>query len=205
MTLTRLQRQVAQVFFALPEAEGFAVAGGAGLLARDLIDRRTRDLDLFGVPPVDVHAAAGALEAAADRQGWTSSRIREGPSFVRLTISDGEETLVVDLAADPATERATLTELGPTLHERDLAAGKLLALWHRLEARDYADVYRLARRFGPDALIEWATARDAGFAPALLVDALHGHARWSDEDLQVHGVAAGELRAFFDDWAQRLA
>lgn len=205
MSLTAFQRRVARLFFELPESEGFAVAGGAALIARDLIDRATRDLDLFADPPADVHEAAGALEDAVGRKGWSCHRVREGPSFVRLVISDHDETLVVDLAVDPATETATMTELGPTLTVRDLAAGKLLALWHRLEARDYVDVHLLAQRFGRTALTEWAAARDAGFAAHLLVDALRGHERWSDDELRAVGVDPSDLRTFFDGWADELA
>ncbi len=47
--ITALQRAVAELFFSLPESAGFAVAGGAALIARDLVDRGTRDVDLFTV------------------------------------------------------------------------------------------------------------------------------------------------------------
>ncbi|MCM3887337.1 hypothetical protein [Frankia sp. R82] len=50
--ITSLQRAVARIFFGLPESVGFAVAGGAALIARDLVDRETRDVDLFtALPP----------------------------------------------------------------------------------------------------------------------------------------------------------
>ena len=48
--LTALQVQVARVFFALPESAGFLVAGGAALIGQELVDRETRDLDLFASP-----------------------------------------------------------------------------------------------------------------------------------------------------------
>ena len=47
--LTDFQVQVARIFFALPESAGFLVAGGAALIAQELVDRETRDLDLLEV------------------------------------------------------------------------------------------------------------------------------------------------------------
>jgi len=43
--LTAFQMEVARLFFALPESEGFLLAGGAALLAQHLTARSTEDLD----------------------------------------------------------------------------------------------------------------------------------------------------------------
>jgi hypothetical protein len=48
--LTPLQERIAEIVSGLPEARGFALAEGSGLLVRGLIDRQTRDLDYFTVP-----------------------------------------------------------------------------------------------------------------------------------------------------------
>ena len=48
MPLSDLQQRVAEIVFALDESEGFALAGGGGLIAHDVVDRTTRDLDCFG-------------------------------------------------------------------------------------------------------------------------------------------------------------
>lgn len=45
--LTAFQMEVARLFFALPESEGFLLAGGAALLAQRLTARSTEDLDFF--------------------------------------------------------------------------------------------------------------------------------------------------------------
>jgi hypothetical protein len=45
--LTPLQIQATRLFFSLPQSAGFAVAGGAALIAQGLIQRPTRDVDLF--------------------------------------------------------------------------------------------------------------------------------------------------------------
>ena len=57
--LSHSQLDVAAAFFALSESEGFVVVGGAALLALELIDRPTEDLDFF--PTI-------RLESATQRQ-----------------------------------------------------------------------------------------------------------------------------------------
>ena len=61
------------------------------------------------------------------------------------------EDLIIDLGRDsPPEEPVATTDLGPTLSPRDLAARKTLALFGRAEARDFAAVYDLGRRYGRD-------------------------------------------------------
>ena len=43
--LSPLQQRVARILAALSEAENFALGGGAALIVRGDIDRRTRDID----------------------------------------------------------------------------------------------------------------------------------------------------------------
>ena len=71
---------------------------------------------------------------------------------------EGEEVLV-DLAIDSPPRTAPIfTLLGPTLAPRELAGRKLLSLFGRAEARDFADAYVLAHRFGKALLIEQAAS-----------------------------------------------
>ncbi len=73
--LTPLQVEATRLFFSLPASAGFAVAGGAALIARGLITRPTQDVDLFLLDTQlsTVASAAAALETAMDREGWSHS------------------------------------------------------------------------------------------------------------------------------------
>jgi hypothetical protein len=121
--LTDLQRAVLEMFFSLPEAEGFVLAGGAGLVAAGLSTRPTQDLDLFGVDEVvGVGPAADALESACRTRGWSIERIRDSATFRRLIIRRNDEELLVDLAIDsPPLTAPTTTALGPTYPTEELA------------------------------------------------------------------------------------
>ena len=48
MPLSEIQLRTATIILALPEAAGFALAGGAALVIHEIVDRGTKDLDCFG-------------------------------------------------------------------------------------------------------------------------------------------------------------
>jgi hypothetical protein len=206
--LTPLQVEATQLFFSLPQSAGFAVAGGAALIEQGLIQRQTRDVDLFLLDRAasTITSAAASFETAIGERGWSHQRVIDQSDFVRLQITGSGESLIVDLGRDsPAEEPVDATDLGPTLSARDLAARKTLALFGRAEARDFTDVYDLARRFGRDQLLDWAAQDDPGFDNQIFANVLTSIERLSDEDLPVQARHASELRAYFRDWAAELA
>jgi hypothetical protein len=97
------------------------------------------------------------------------------------------------------------TPAGPTLAPEELAGHKLLALFDRAAARDFADVYVLARRFGKDMLLARATQIDAGFNPQALAGMIATLDRFTDNEIPVpDGSSAAELRAFYVTWRSEL-
>jgi hypothetical protein len=206
--LTAFQIEVSQLFFSLPESSGFAVAGGAALIVRGLIQRHTRDIDLFLLDSESptVTAAAASFEAVMSTHGWTHERLINQQEFVRLLVSNDHENLIVDLGRDsPAEEPPDNTDLGPTLVARDLAARKTLALFGRAEARDFTDVYALARRYGRDTLLQWAAASDSGFDRRVFAEMIASLDRLADEDLPVDAAQVPDVRNFFSEWANKLS
>ena len=122
--------------------QGISAGRGAALLAQHLTTRPTEDLDFFTAPDRGhVPAARDALEAAAREQGWAAERIHDSDTFCRLVIRSGAAEVVTDLAVDtPPDFPASITAAGPTLAPEELAGRKLLALFDRAAARDFADV-----------------------------------------------------------------
>ena len=99
----------------------------------------------------------------------------------------------------------SVTPAGPTLAPEELAGHKLLALFDRAAARDFADVYVLARRFGKDALITRAAQIEAGFDTTVLADMMATLDRFTDSEIPVpSGSSAAELRAFYAAWRSEL-
>lgn len=175
-------------------------------MAQELTERPTRDLDFFSSPGVgSVPEAREATEHAAQQRGWEVRRIQRSETFSRLQITGMDEVLIVDLAIDAGPARATIvTKLGPSYDPAELAGRKTIALFDRAEARDFADVYRLVRRFGRQELLDRAAEVDGGFnlgVMALMMDSLD---RFTDAEIPVEADDVGKLRTYFRDWVREL-
>lgn len=164
MPLSALQERVAAVVTALPESDGFVLAGGAAMAAHGVLDRTTRDLDYFGGP--DQAAAVGgladAVEQALTAQGVTVTRIREWDTFVRLRVEGADDECEVDIGIDYRALGVTSTQYGPTLELPELSANKVLAIFARTEPRDFVDLAELTQRIPFAESIALATEKDPG-------------------------------------------
>lgn len=129
--LSPLQEQVGRIVDALPEADGFALAGGAALVVTRVVDRATRDLGFFGPSADDVDRLVPAVESASAAAGLTVRRERSSRGFARLTVVLGDDATELDLAADARIRPVETGPLGPMLSAEDLGADKLLALFDR--------------------------------------------------------------------------
>ena len=176
--LTTFQVHIGRIFFGLKDSHGFLVAGGAGLLASALINRSTQDIDLFASTPVtSVAQAKTSFLRALKRRGYNVELIHDSPTFCRLLITTRDDQLLIDLAIDsPPHDLPTVTVLGPTMGPRELAGRKLLALFGRAEARDFADMYVLAQRLDRDHLLSQAAELD------LALTAAYSHRCWELSD-----------------------
>lgn len=202
--LTPFQRQVALVFFALPAAEGFLLAGGAALVAQELSDRPTQDLDLFTARADGLPEARDAFESAAHAHGWAVTRIKDSPTFCRLEVH-GDVDLMVDLALEsPPVGPSIVTLLGPSYGPEELSGRKLLALFDRAAPRDFVDVFNLAARYDKATLIAWARRVDGGMDDGVLADMIGMLGKYRDADLPISGAETPSLRAFFAEWQATL-
>jgi len=104
-----------------------------------------RHLEFFTRPGVgDIPTARDALEIATARHGWHVGRHTDTAAFCRLIIH-GPESPLVELAVDAASGNPPAASfVGPTFAPDELAGRKVIALFDRAAARDFADVYVLA-------------------------------------------------------------
>ena len=79
--LSPLQERIARIIAGLSEAEDFALAGGGALIVRGDIDRKTRDLDFFGLSAAAVDRLVPVAELALQKASLRVTRVQEGPGF----------------------------------------------------------------------------------------------------------------------------
>ena len=126
------------------------------------------------------------------------------PTFCRMVVS-GPQDVLVDLALDsPPTLGSAASVAGPTFAVEELAGRKTIALFDRAEARDFADVYALAQRYGKETLLARASDIDPGFDTAVFADMLRTLNRFTDDELPTDPTEIQHLRNFFATWATDL-
>ena len=199
------QIEVAQMFFSLPASDGFLLAGGGALLASGLTSRPTQDLDFFGEKGrVNVGEMSEQFLKAVEVRGWECDVLQSDAFFVRLQVKGTGEVLV-DIAIDVAAQYPSqFSILGPTFNHEELAGRKLLALFDRAEARDFADVFVLAQRFSKELLIVRASEIEISLEFDVLAQMMRSIVRFSDSDLPIDESLLKDLRFFFEEWANEL-
>lgn len=200
--LTPLQEQVAQIIAGLEEAEEFALAGGAALIARGDVQRETRDLDFFGLTAVAVDRLVPAVDQALRGAGLVVHHIQVNPGFARLIVESADDRTELDLAADARLFPAEPGRPAPMLSGEELAVDKLLALFGRAEARDFVDLMEVEPRYGLDRLCRLAAEKDRGFAPAIFAEMLTRFTRLRRKEFAVDDVRYEQLGHNVERWRE---
>ncbi len=202
---TAFQIEVARLFFSLPASKGFLIAGGGALLATGLTSRPTQDLDFFGeMGQVNISEAREQFLRAATNRHWKCKVVQSDELFVRMHVKGTEEVLV-DIAIDVAARfPSQISVLGPTFNHEELAGRKMLALFDRAEARDFADVFALAKHFSKELLLLRASELEVSLETEVLAAMMRSISRFSDDELPIDQSSTDELRNFFAVWANEL-
>jgi hypothetical protein len=204
--LSALQRTVLAALDRLDTSASFALAGGAALIVHGVVNRTTKDLDLFTEESRHVAAVHEELTIELVERGLDVTIVSASTTFVRLEVHDpgSGERIEVDLGVDVRTTAPVITEVGRVLSVDELAADKMLALFGRAELRDFLDVADLLRRFPKERLVEFATDKDAGFALARFAEALAALHRFPDADWDAHGAQRERITRIFDEWRAEI-
>ncbi|MHB8439348.1 MAG: nucleotidyl transferase AbiEii/AbiGii toxin family protein [Acidimicrobiales bacterium] len=200
--LSDLQWQVAELITELPEAQGFALAGGAALIVRGDVVRQTRDLDFFGPEPDQVDALLPAVIRALTGIGLDVNVVREAHGFARLEVRSGFERTEVDLAADARILPLERGPVGPMLAAEELAVDKVLAVFGRAEARDFVDLAAVEGRYGLDRLCQLASDKDRGFDPGVLSQMMNRFDRLPRDEFELSDAAYERLAATVGRWRE---
>jgi hypothetical protein len=114
--------------------------------------------------------------------------------------------VLIDLAVNaPPDLPASATPAGPRSLPKNSPATSFSYWSDRAAARDFADVYVLARRFGKDMLLARAKQIDAGFNAQALAGMIATLDRFTDNEIPLpDGSTAADLRAFYTTWRSDL-
>lgn len=161
--LTGLQEKALEIFFSVPELkQHFYLTGGTALSAFYLQHRFSDDLDFF-THSFEIDSASMLIENALRAEKIKFEKERSSPTFRRYRVNN---ELQIDLVRD-VDFRAGAPELkGAFMVDcpLNIAVNKVLAIYGRLDPKDYIDLYFLKTYLNFDImeLIKIAQNKDAG-------------------------------------------
>lgn len=204
-------QRLARIGLEAAERYGFALAGGYAVQAAGFLQRPSEDIDLFTIwdRRGEFETAADAIVTAYRSAGLKVEAERRHDTFLRLTVSDGEQTAKVELGIDLRANEPVRISIGPVLHPDDAVANKIMALYERALARDFIDIDAVLRsgRYDEAALLRLAERSDITFDRALFADALAVAQELDDDDFAQYGVTGAQLadlRQRFARWRAQL-
>ena len=221
MAIDHLHRQVAQIALDAAAEHGFALAGGNALLAHEVGNRPTQDVDLFTNQAGGVGAAAESVEAALRAAGFRADRVDKTSGLADIFGPGMGTGLAEWIVSTPEGRRMTLQmsyfdrgrepvsmDVGPVLDLEDVLGGKVNALASRVEPRDYVDTANALQRYRPAQLISFGKRIDPGLRDEDYADAGRRLDGLSDRRFMAFGLSTPDiarLRERFAGWPRTAA
>lgn len=206
--LSRLQERLLELL--APVEPAWTLVGGAALAGFHTRHRATRDLDLFWTERPALGPIVEEVERTLRRADVDVASIQRSPGFVRFRVSDGNESVILDLVGEPLgrlvpVETVSIGEATISIRSAaEIFADKLCALMSRAEFRDLVDVRELlATGLSLEAGLDLAASKDGGFSAMTLAWVLRGLDLGAIADDTDAGDLA-ELTAFRDELITRL-
>ena len=145
---SQAQREVLVRLLGHPMIEKrFFLTGGTALSVFYLSHRLSDDLDLFTLLPVDLSEIDFWIKGE-----WrgASVKIKEGPEFLSVLVSDVRVDFVVDPLSINEERESFLFESGKSLYVdtlRNITSNKFCAVVSRIEPKDFVDLYTIVKTF----------------------------------------------------------
>jgi hypothetical protein len=124
---------------------GFALGGGHGLRAHQIVDRQTQDIDGFvALLDPEVFSSAEKEISSVLKENGVQAQIVESNDFLRVIRAVGssmDENVIIDLNYGHRDSSPSYIEgYGFVLDLSDIVTGKLIAFVERREPRDFIDL-----------------------------------------------------------------
>jgi len=223
MGMLARHRQVAEIILGAASGCLVALGGGNALLAHEVTDRPTQDVDVFFGRTAELADATPAIEAALAAAGYGVTPLDkadgladiwadagEGLAEWEVTTPDGKHVVQVQAGYfEVLAQPVRMKGIGPVLALDDIAGHKACAMAARAAARDFVDIAALQeyrKRYRWAKLIELARERDQGLELADFTDAVRRLDRMAADRFAAilpRGRDEKWLRQHFRDWPRQ--
>lgn len=164
------QIKLLSLFFASSFAKSFFFTGGSALSAFYLAHRESQDLDLFSLQPFNTLFLRTTIQEIADKTDSTMTINIQSQTYNEIFLKNKKEgwTQKIDIVQEQPKHFGKILHVGniPVDSLKNIATNKILAVFGRLEPKDYIDLFVICTKtdvsFGE--LFGLAKEKDAGLS-----------------------------------------
>lgn len=164
------QIKLLSLFFASPFSKTFFLTGGTALSAFYLAHRESQDLDLFSLQPFDTLALRTTMREIAKKTNSTLTTHIRSQTFNEIFLENKKEGWMqkIDIVQEQPKHFGKITNIDtiPVDSLVNIATNKILAIFGRLEPKDYVDLFIIftQTKFSFDKMFELAKQKDTGLS-----------------------------------------
>lgn len=158
------------LFFSSPFAKTFFFTGGTALSAFYLAHRESQDLDFFSLQPYNTLALRTTIQEIANKTQSEMAIYARSQTYNEIFLKHQKEgwTQKIDIIQEQPKHFGKLTYIeGITIDSLlNIATNKILAIYGRLEPKDYIDLYIICTQteLSFNELFELAKQKDTGLS-----------------------------------------
>lgn len=164
------QINILQLFFASPFAKPFFLTGGTCLAAFYLAHRESQDLDFFSLSPFDSLALRTTIQEIADKTHSTMRIQARSQTYSEIYLENTEDgwRQKIDIVQEQPVHFGEITSIDSIKIDSlvNITTNKILAVFGRLEPKDYIDLYIIFTQTDMDfdEMFEKAKEKDTGLS-----------------------------------------
>lgn len=164
------QVNILQLFFASEFAKPFFLTGGTCLAAFYLAHRESQDLDFFSLSPFDSLALRTTLQEIAGKTHANMSIQARSQTYSEIYLENTKEgwRQKIDIVQEQPVHFGEITHVDTIAIDSliNIATNKILAVFGRLEPKDYIDLYVIftQTKLNFNEMFEKAKEKDTGLS-----------------------------------------
>lgn len=164
------QKTLLKLFFSTPFAKSFFLTGGTALAAFYLDHRESQDLDFFSLQPFDTLALRTTISEIAEKTESTMTIHVRSQTYNEIFLENKKQNWMqkIDIVQEQPKHFGELTTIDTIVIDSliNIATNKILAIFGRLEPKDYIDFYAILTQtqYSFDELFELAKQKDTGLS-----------------------------------------
>lgn len=164
------QTTLLSLFFTSPFGKSFFFTGGTALAAFYLKHRESQDLDFFSLKPFDTLAFSTTMQEIADKTRSTMSISIRSQTYNEIFLENKKEgwTQKIDIVQEQPKHFGEIKYIDniPVDSLINIATNKILAVFGRLEPKDYIDLFFIFTKtnLSFDEMFTLAKQKDTGLS-----------------------------------------